>query len=193
MLRKSQFFAATLLALGSLGSLPAQANLVTNGGFETGDFTGWGNGFNAVWDGVDGLAPQSGSFAAFFGNPGGISTISQSLSTVAGTLYSISFWLQNEADVTGNAVPNSFEFDWDGVTQMSLTNAPGSGYTEYTFQLVASGATTNLAFNFSQTAAFWDFDSVVVEAATVPEPGSLPLLAVGGVLAFATLRARKNS
>jgi hypothetical protein len=137
--------------------------------------------------------PQSGSLAAFFGNPGGISTISQSLSTMAGTIYSISFWLQNEADVTGNATPNSFEFDWDGVNQMSLTNAPGFGYTEYIFQLVASGATTNLAFSFSQTPAFWDFDSVIVEAAAVPEPGSLPLLAIGGALAFAILRTRKSS
>jgi hypothetical protein len=40
MLGKSEFFAAILLALGSLSSLPAQANLVTNGSFETGDFSG---------------------------------------------------------------------------------------------------------------------------------------------------------
>ena len=82
-------------------AMRANADLVVNGGFETGDFTGWTTSIDPTFDGVDTAAPHDGNFAAFFGNVSGISTISQTLATAAGTLYHIEFWLQSEADVTG--------------------------------------------------------------------------------------------
>ena len=48
--------------------LPAPANLIVNGGFETGNFSGWTHSTlddNSL--GVDSFAPHSGLDAAFFG------------------------------------------------------------------------------------------------------------------------------
>ncbi|WP_077036148.1 PEP-CTERM sorting domain-containing protein [Pelomonas sp. KK5] len=181
--------AGALAAAALLACSPgAQAGVVVfSDGFESGDFSAWTDGTNAVWDGVDGLAPQAGNFAAFFGNPGGTSTISTSLSTVAGGKYLVSFWLQNEADVTGNAAPNSFGASVGGTTQMSLSNAPGFGYTEYVIGFEGTGGNVDLSFAFSQTAAFWDFDSVTV---TLPEPASLALVGLAGALMAGTRRRK---
>src|SRR5689334_4677324 len=67
--RTSRLLAGCLLAgallLGMAGR--ANANLVANGDFETGDFTGWAQFGDTSFSGVDGTAPQAGSFAAFFG------------------------------------------------------------------------------------------------------------------------------
>jgi hypothetical protein len=169
----------------------ANANLVTNGDFETGDFTGWTTSIDPVFDGVDSLAPQGGTFAAFFGNPGG-SQISQTLATIAGTTYQVDFYLMIENDVLGNAIPNSFAFNWDGNTVFSITDgAGGGGYVHYSFQVLASSASTNLAFSFSSLPSFLDFDTVSVEAATqIPEPGSLALVGLAGAL-IAVVRRRR--
>jgi len=180
-----------LMFLGVAGQ--ASANLVVNGDFETGDFTGWAYSGNGVFDGVDTQMPQGGIFAAFFGTPDGGSGISQSIATAIGAMYQIDFWIATESDVTGLAIPNHFEFDWDGAQQFSLVDASGGlGYTHYSFTLTATTASTALAFNFGSDPAFWDFDTVSVTEATTraPEPGSLALLALGGALAAFARRRR---
>lgn len=177
----SSWVAAALFATGA-----AQADLVTNGGFETGDLTGWSFVTDPLYDGVDTLAPHDGSYAAFFG--GANSSITQTLATVAGSNYKVSFWLQLEADPLGVAAPNAFSMDFGGATGMSLANAAAFGYTLYEITFVAGGASTDLNFNFSQGPAFWDLDAVSV---TLPEPGSIALLAAAGLGAVAASRRRK--
>ena len=193
---KSKPLAAAWAALVLLGAQAAHAGPVVNGDFETGDFTGWTTSLDPTYDGVDVLFPQAGTYAAFFGNPGGISTISQTLATLAGTTYNISFWLMNEADALGATTPNSFEFDWGGVAQLTVANAPVSGYNNYQFSLLANSASTDLTFKFNHATAFWDFDSVTVEAAAtsaVPEPDSLALTALAGALALVVSARRPTT
>lgn len=43
---------------------------ITNGGFETGDFTGWTLGGNTGYTGVTGSYAHSGNFGAYFGAGG---------------------------------------------------------------------------------------------------------------------------
>lgn len=184
-LARGLFAAAIFVSVAAHASL----NIVANGGFETGDFTGWTVSIDPVFDGVDSLQPHSGSFAAYFGNPSGASTISQTLATVAGSVYSIDFWLQAEADVLGASAPNAFSFNWNGgAAELVLTDSPAFGYTHYSFLLQATAATTQLAFTFANTPAFWDFDDVSVAA---PEPGSAALVALACGLVALTLRRRR--
>ena len=155
----------------------AHAGPVNNGGFETGDFTGWVLFGDDAFTGVGSGVQHSGANGAFFGafTPGGIS---QTLSTVAGASYEVSFWLMNADD----GAPNAFEFNWNGgAAELSLNDAPATAYQQYAFTLTASAATTELSFTFSHATAFYYLDDVLVSTSatgTVPEPNSLALVAV---------------
>ncbi len=185
LLARCLFGAVMLLGMAS----QAGANLLVNGDFETGDFTGWTQFGDMSFSGVDSQAPQAGTFAAFFG-PFDNGGISQTIATAPGASYHVDFWLQSEADVTGNSAPNYFEFDWDGVAHMTLTDALATAYTHYSFLLMATAASTTLTFIFQNAPAFWDFDTVSVTAAAIPEPGSLALLALACTL-VAFVRKRR--
>ncbi|MDR7271339.1 hypothetical protein J2X20_004007 [Pelomonas saccharophila] len=184
--RTTRLLASSWVAAALFATSPAQADLVTNGGFETGDFTGWSFVTDPLYDGVDTLVPHDGTYAAYFG--GASSSITQTLTTVAGSNYKVSFWLMLEPDVTGASAPNAFSFDFGAATGMSLSNASAFGYTLYEVTFIAAGASTDLSFNFSQGPAFWDLDSVSV---TLPEPGSLALLAAAGLGGLAASRRRR--
>jgi hypothetical protein len=186
--RVSRALAGCLTAAAMLAATAAHADIVVNGGFETGDFTGWTQFGDTTFSGVDTLAPQSGSYGAYFGpfSPGGIV---QTLATDVSSHYIVEFWLQNEADGFGQATPNSFELDWGGSPAFSITDAPATGYTHYSFSLVATSALTDLAFSFQDSPAFWDLDNVTVTL--VSEPGSLALAGLAGALAALQGRRRR--
>jgi VPDSG-CTERM motif len=153
---------------------PAKANLITNGGFEDGNFTGWtASGEGGVFGTSGGIAPHSGNFQAVF--TGGVSALTQSVATTPGASYTIDFFL-----ASGVALPNSFLVSWGGSTIFSLQDQSGPmGYTEYTFTETASTASTLLHFGFVEAEGGWFLDDVSVNPAGVgvPDAGStLPLL-----------------
>jgi carbohydrate binding protein with CBM4/9 domain/PEP-CTERM motif-containing protein len=152
----------------------ASAQLVTNGGFETGDFSGWTTFGNFEFSGVSSL-PHSGNFGAFFGPVGAVGGISQNIATNPGQSYTFSFWLAGGGDPV-----NSVEADWDGSTVFGVSDAFFPGFTQETFTKLASSSLTNISFSFQNDPQFWILDDVSVTSASVtPEPGTMGLMATG--------------
>jgi hypothetical protein len=181
LIRQSGILAALVLALAQ----PARA--VVNGGFETGDFTGWTLSGDTSFTGVgpkpnfEFVTPHSGEFAAYFGAPNAEAFLAQVVvpTTVGGT-YSLDFWLQN----LSSGSPNSFTASWgDGITLtplLSLTNAPAFGYTGYSLAFTATTPATTIQFAARHTPSFWLLDDVSVSTVGVPDGAT-----TAGLLAIA--------
>ena len=100
------------LVAGSAGQ--ARAGLIVNGGFETGDFTGWtllpdvGGGVytRVIANGTYGtsglLLPHQGTYFATFSNYAsqGDSGIEQTVTTTPGQVYTLSYWFSNNPGST---------------------------------------------------------------------------------------------
>ena len=170
---------AALACLGCTGG--ARADFIVNGGFETGDFTGWtlsGNISDPTTFGVDMSNPHSGLDNAYFGPQGSQAFLMQAVTTIPGFEYELDFYLMNE---DGNS-PNEFTVQFGTATPLLVdqVNLPTFAYTEYKFFVVAAAAVTDLTFGFRNDFAFFNIDDISLRG--VPEPGSLACLAIGAVL-----------
>jgi hypothetical protein len=189
--------AVAALFLGSRAFATPITNIITNGGFETGDFTGWTQGGNTGDTGVNSDS-HTGNFAAYMGPGKSAGTLTQNLSTVVGASYELSFFMFGEQPETErlNQVRSlsaiSFQVFWGGV--MIFDNStPPSDWTQFQFlNLVATGSTTELKFVFRNDPSFFHLDDVVAGISAVPETLSTLWLAlpVFGMLYFARLRRK---
>jgi hypothetical protein len=165
----------TLTTFASQGVLAQE--LVTNGGFETGDFSGWATtdapGTTSMY-GVDTAGPHTGSYSAFFGGSGPVSDrISQTLATMPGQSYLISFSFANDAA----ANPGAFTGSLGGVTFFNASTAPFA-FGPLSFLVTASASNSSLSFAGFQATGFYTLDNVSVNAA-VPEPETYALMLLG--------------
>jgi len=194
------------LGLAAAGICQANpVNLVTNGSFETGNFSGWTLTGNTAWClfvGTSGdtscypttsIGPQSGTYAAELGNAGGDATLSQSIATTGGGTFDVSFWLASQAF---DPPSNDFSVTWGGTTLMSQVNLPAFGYTKYDFSgLTAAGPTTTLAFHFENNPSYFILDSISVvdPPAAVPEPSTMVPLGLAAAIAVVAAGRRKRA
>ena len=161
----------------------ARANLVSNGGFETGDFTDWtvieGGAGNFIVV-ADYFTPHSGDYHAIFAaTQGQNDTLVQTLNTVPGQSYAVTFWLRGGDTLQFD---NHFSASFGGTELLSLSDAAYFQYTEFTFNVTAAGASTPLTFSGRDTSGAYLLDDVSVTA--VPEPSTwvmagLGMLAIG--------------
>jgi hypothetical protein len=176
--------------------LTQAANLVTNGGFETGDFSGWtisgvdsDPSLDGIYYGLDPLAANTGNYGAYFGPVGGIMTMSQTLHTTPGQEYTISFALQQDTDPTPGYL-NSITVQLGSDTAFSATNIPSEPYVLYTANAVASSSSSLFRFNLRNDAGYFYMDDISVVAAAVPEPASF-LFVVPALAGLYFLRRRR--
>jgi hypothetical protein len=176
----------------------AAADLVSDGGFESataGAYTGAiGDGWiatqgeigilnNSFGDGTAHSGQQFADLDALFAN----NELSQTLSTVPGQVYRVSFWLSD--DTGGNPLQVNF-----GATPLFDGTTPdlGSGnYALLTFNVVATSSTSNLSFTskFANGGVGAVIDDVSVTATSVPEPTTWAMMLIGfGALAWFSTR-----
>jgi hypothetical protein len=176
---KKPSFLGLVAVILAVTAAPLSANLITNSGFETGDFTGWTTG---GFTGVNNFSAHSGNFGAFLGPTEVASSVSQGVSTTAGSLYNVSFWLRcDEIDLANplTSSPNgfgSFQVFWNGNLILTLPTTAPFAYTQFNFSgLMATGGLTNLQFVLaSGSFGFFRLDDVIVDGTVtgVPEPFS---------------------
>jgi hypothetical protein len=179
----------------------AHADLVTNGGFEDGNFTGWALVGSTVDNGVT-HAPyvHTGAWGAFLGQKSGLGTLSQSIATTLNQDYAVAFWIET----VGNTSDNSISANFGNTTLLNATNFSTNGWVEYTGTLVATSASTSLQFSFFNSPGFFGLDDVCVgpgsqiscgtmqKGPAVPEPMTLGLVGSGLAAAGAFARRRKQ-
>jgi hypothetical protein len=132
-------------------------NLVTNCGFETGNFSGWQQIGDTSFTGVNQAAANTGNFGAFLGPTGGYGGVQQNVTTTAGATYALAFYLRHDG-----GAGNGWRVSWNGTVIASGTEAPAFPYTVYSFNLTATGATSQIKFEFLQVPAWYYLDDVIV-------------------------------
>jgi hypothetical protein len=192
--------AATLMFSAFAASELNAQNLVADPGFEasTNNPTG-GNPFSSAWTLVEpnglsvvggnpSLARTGNNYANLAPDIGATGSLSQILTTTAGSVYTLSFWLGN--DVAGTT---AFEVFWNGASVLSLTNLAvqpsGQLYTNYTVSnLSATGPNTTLEFRYRHDDDFFRLDDISV----VPEPSTISFAVLGlGIFGAVSYRRSK--
>jgi len=195
----------TLLAASAL----ADANLVANPGFETGDFTGWtllGNDTRSDHSFVSGPTsypawnewlPRGGDHFAALGAVRGLLILRQTFATNPGESYLVSFQLGSDGERA-----NYFFAEWNDSYLVSLENQPetpghdlihgppAAAYRAYNFAALATGSTTTIQFVANNDQGWWALDDISVMP--LPEPSSL-LSAAAGILAVTACARRRAS
>jgi len=187
-------FAAALLAASSLClAMPsAQANLIKNGGFETGDFSDWVQSGSLESTGVSiSRCAHSGDYCVYFNSPVSDrpNILTQTFATQIGQSYTLAYWLTEQFDGELSSFSASIN-NWE-TTLGDFGNGIVEDWTEESYSFVATATATTLGFKAFNQASSWRLDDVSVDASAVPEPGTLALLALGAAFLRTSRRARK--
>jgi hypothetical protein len=197
---RSKVMLSILLVIGF--GFAASANLLTNPGFETGTLNGWDSNGYSIGQDAD---AHSGAYGAARDIATGIGSgayfiMDQSVPVTPGLSYDASCWMRYAG--TANNSEQFMEIQWvytDGIHWDGVGTTPVSGPQDYTLyqlnNLIApAGAvsadvravvhTTDLTAGASAQHTFDDFNF----AAQIPEPATLGLFGLAGIILTAMRR-----
>jgi hypothetical protein len=143
--------------------------LVQNGGFETGDFTGWTQSGNTAYTSVtsgNSRFVHSGTYGASLGPLGSLGYLSQTLPTFAGQNYLLSLWV--DSPNRSPNTPNEFSVSWNGNTLFDQVNIGGIGWTNLQFIVPATSPGTVLQLGFRDDPFYLGLDDINVTPIPVP-------------------------
>ena len=194
--RRSSLALAAAIAVAGASTRAQAQNLVANGDFETAGAFGTITGFTIA--GCEASAPFGGVFrSGILGVSGGAnavaftsrncsSSISQTLSTVVGQQYSVSFFARVNTNVVSNDLRDTF-----GGTELFNQMLNSNSFQQFTVLATATSTSTSLVFSGRNAANSNIVDNISVTAvgpvSTVPEPATVALMGTG------YLRRRKTA
>jgi len=137
-----------------------------NGGFETGDLTGWGSDQEGAAVTSDPRYVHSGIYGVQLGTVGSLGHLTETLPTIPGSNYLVSLWLNN----TNGASPNEFKVTWNQSLLYRATNMPSLAWTN--IQLTVGASTSNDIFQlaFQQDPQYFGLDDVSVTSIAPAAP-----------------------
>lgn len=163
------------LSSGLLAALTAQGDSVLNGGFETGDLSGWsvnaasgGSDYLVASSGFAGVSAHSGDYMLAVGAVGGQNDLFSQVVTTPGDFYNFSFWLSNADGQNASYLTAT----WNGNELLNITPSQQNfGWTQFSYTECATGPTSTIGFAGRNVPAWIMIDDVkVTSASAVPEP-----------------------
>jgi hypothetical protein len=193
----AQNYAATIgftnLTTGAIQSVPFTYHstaLVINGGFEFGSTAFWTlsgsvggtkTGNTGAYSGQTQYI-HSGNYAALLGGNSSVGYLSQTIPTVAGQPYHLSFWLDNISGVTDN----QFLAFWNSTTIFDGQNLGHFAFTNFQFTVVGAAGSSTLEFGFFNATNYFGLDAVTLTPAPAPSFTSFASSAGAIVLGWGT-------
>ena len=169
----------TILILSCfIESVAAQGNLVVNGGFDT-DASGWTTD------------ASSGYYEPLKGDPAGCFTLYGSIrQTVNSLTPGFSYFVSGSYEIEAYGIEGapSLAVAMNGV---SLDNIRPRNYPWQSFSFIYTATSSSVVLSLTGTSDVFRIDDIAMYA--VPEPNSLCLMGVGGMMSALFFRHRRKA